>query len=121
MVVAAEAGVHPPPTESDTGTNVSNNDDGSTGQPPSGGEDKLLLAMCRTIRKETGWQERTLRQACDWATGASSGWEASCCKRTTYFLLPWLLYTAAAARWLYNVKVSRALKPCANILQPQHE
>ncbi|CAM9340367.1 unnamed protein product [Ectocarpus sp. 13 AM-2016] len=25
--------------------------------------------MCRTIRKETGWQERTLRQACDWATG----------------------------------------------------
>lgn len=86
MVVAAEAGVHPPPTESDdAGTNAGNNDDSGTGQPPSGGEDKLLLAMCRTIRKETGWQERTLRQACDWATGASSGWRNHAASASTFF------------------------------------
>ncbi|CAM9469425.1 unnamed protein product, partial [Scytosiphon promiscuus] len=36
--------------------------------PQSSAEDKLLLACCRAIRKESGWQERTLRQLCDRAT-----------------------------------------------------
>lgn len=64
MVAAAvDAGKHAPPTETAEGTAKDN----ASRLPPT--EDKLLLACCRAIRKESGWQERTLRQACDWATG----------------------------------------------------
>lgn len=45
--------------------------------PQTSADDKLLLACCRAIRKESGWQERTLRQACDWATGALGGRDSS--------------------------------------------
>ena len=42
--------------------------------------DRLLLACCRAIKKQTGWQHRTLRAACDWATGGQLGeWCADTC------------------------------------------
>lgn len=64
MVAAAiDVGKHAPPTEGEKGTTKDN----AGRSPPT--EDKLLLACCRAIKKESGWQERTLRQACDWATG----------------------------------------------------
>lgn len=63
VAAAADASKHAPPTEGPEGAAK----DTASRLPPT--EDKLLLACCRAIKKESGWQERTLRQACDWATG----------------------------------------------------
>lgn len=49
------------------GGEVPTEEESSASQHSAG--DRLLLATCRAIKKQTGWQHRTLRTACDWATG----------------------------------------------------
>lgn len=59
------------PPGASTGDTPAPTEEKKAAEPKRSAEDKLLLACCRAIRKESGWQHRTLRQACDWATSES--------------------------------------------------